>query len=106
MIDNTKKHSTALEAIKSIVPWAKRKAHSTCTRKMLYKRLPVSEWLPRYDSSFAIGDLVAGITVGLTLIPQGMAYANIAGEYYLIQNYKISSNDSIILLQITNSFER
>lgn len=80
VIDNTKKHNTALEAIKSIVPWAKRKAQNACTKKMLYKRLPILNWLPRYDSSCAIGDLVAGITVGLTLIPQGMAYANIAGR--------------------------
>lgn len=81
VIDNTKKHSSTLDAIKSIVPWAKRKAQSACTKKMLHKRLPILDWLPRYDSSSAIGDLVAGITVGLTLIPQGMAYANIAGKY-------------------------
>lgn len=82
MIDNTKKHSSALEAIKSIVPWAKRKAHNVCSKKTLHKRLPILDWLPSYDSSCAIGDLVAGITVGLTLIPQGMAYANIAGMVY------------------------
>lgn len=33
----------------------------------------------RYSSSDAVGDLVAGITVGLTVIPQALAYAGIAG---------------------------
>lgn len=33
----------------------------------------------RYNSDDFIGDLVAGITVGLTVIPQALAYSNIAG---------------------------
>lgn len=33
----------------------------------------------RYSSADAVGDLVAGITVGLTVIPQALAYAGIAG---------------------------
>lgn len=33
----------------------------------------------RYTSEDAIGDAVAGITVGLTVIPQALAYAGIAG---------------------------
>lgn len=46
---------------------------------MLYKRLPVLNWLPKYNVEWAVGDLVAGITVGLTVIPQALAYSNIAG---------------------------
>ena len=46
---------------------------------MLYKRLPVLNWLPKYNMEWAIGDFVAGITVGLTVIPQALAYSNIAG---------------------------
>ena len=42
-------------------------------------RLPVLQWLPEYRRSFLVGDLVAGITVALTAIPQSMAYASIAG---------------------------
>ncbi|MCG8305936.1 MAG: solute carrier family 26 protein [Cytophagales bacterium] len=41
--------------------------------------LPVFEWLPTYDKAIFKGDLWAGITVGIMLIPQGMAYAMIAG---------------------------
>lgn len=49
------------------------------TKKMLHKRLPILSWLPKYNSQDAVGDLVAGITVGLTVIPQALAYSNIAG---------------------------
>ncbi|XP_038113609.1 sodium-independent sulfate anion transporter [Culex quinquefasciatus] len=59
--------------------WCQRKVKSACTRKMLHKRLPISRWLPNYNSSDAVGDLVAGITVGLTVIPQALAYSGIAG---------------------------
>lgn len=33
----------------------------------------------RYTTDKAVGDLIAGITVGLTVIPQSLAYSNIAG---------------------------
>lgn len=40
---------------------------------------PILEWLPQYNSDFFKGDLIAGLTVGVMLIPQGMAYAMLAG---------------------------
>lgn len=40
---------------------------------------PISNWLPNYRRSFLPDDLSAGITVGIMLIPQGMAYAMLAG---------------------------
>ena len=43
------------------------------------KIIPILEWLPNYQSSRFNGDLIAGITVGIILIPQGIAYALIAG---------------------------
>lgn len=42
------------------------------------KYLPVLEWLPRYTRLKAVSDLIAGITLGLTMIPQSMAYAVLA----------------------------
>ncbi|XP_025414035.1 sodium-independent sulfate anion transporter-like isoform X2 [Sipha flava] len=51
-----------------------------CTRKVLYKRLPILQWLPKYTfKDHGVSDLVAGITVGLTVIPQAIAFANVAG---------------------------
>jgi SulP family sulfate permease len=43
------------------------------------KLVPILEWLPNYNTSLFKGDLIAGITVGIILIPQGIAYALIAG---------------------------
>ena len=41
--------------------------------------LPFLSWLPNYKKEWLSGDLSAGLTVGVMLIPQGMAYAMIAG---------------------------
>ncbi len=41
--------------------------------------LPFLHWLPRYDRSDLPGDLQAGLTTAVMLIPQGMAYAMLAG---------------------------
>ncbi|XP_011878239.1 PREDICTED: sodium-independent sulfate anion transporter isoform X2 [Vollenhovia emeryi] len=65
--------------LKSTFQHARRRARAICTKKTLYKRLPVLNWLPRYNGQDALGDLVAGITVGLTVIPQSLAYSNVAG---------------------------
>ena len=43
------------------------------------KIIPILEWLPNYTTSRFRGDFIAGITVGIILIPQGIAYALIAG---------------------------
>ncbi|XP_057324323.1 sodium-independent sulfate anion transporter-like [Microplitis mediator] len=48
-------------------------------KKLLLKRVPILSWLPKYDSEKAISDAIAGITVGLTVMPQGLAYATLAG---------------------------
>lgn len=46
---------------------------------MLKRYLPIFQWLPKYKRSYLSGDIGAGLTVGIMLIPQGMAYAMIAG---------------------------
>ncbi|NKI30901.1 sulfate permease [Croceivirga thetidis] len=46
---------------------------------MLKRYFPIIDWLPKYKKSYLSGDISAGITVGVMLIPQGMAYALIAG---------------------------
>ena len=40
---------------------------------------PIFEWAKEYSSSALKKDAFAGLTVGIMLIPQGMAYAMIAG---------------------------
>ncbi|WP_063850969.1 SulP family inorganic anion transporter [Flammeovirga sp. SJP92] len=39
----------------------------------------IAPWLRHYKKSYLSGDLSAGLTVGIMLIPQGMAYASLAG---------------------------
>ncbi|XP_072044635.1 sodium-independent sulfate anion transporter-like [Amphiura filiformis] len=41
-------------------------------------RFPITRWLPQYKASKGLSDVIAGLTVGLTVIPQGLAYASIA----------------------------
>jgi sodium-independent sulfate anion transporter 11 len=55
-----------------------------CAKKWLSKerisaRLPILRWLPEYDLETGVSDLIAGLTVGLMVIPQGIAYAIVAG---------------------------
>ncbi|MCB0762323.1 MAG: solute carrier family 26 protein [Flavobacteriales bacterium] len=43
------------------------------------KFIPILDWINSYDKSWFKSDLFAGLTVGVMLIPQGMAYSLIAG---------------------------
>jgi SulP family sulfate permease len=45
----------------------------------LKKYLAFLQWLPHYKHSYLKGDFSAGIIVGIMLVPQGMAYAMLAG---------------------------
>lgn len=86
---------------KKILELCKQKLKNIFRKKILRKRFPILDWLPkqkyfcgadsvfenensfffflRYTSADAAGDIVAGITVGLTIIPQALAYSGIAG---------------------------
>ncbi|XP_007482962.2 sodium-independent sulfate anion transporter [Monodelphis domestica] len=46
---------------------------------MVQKRLPILEWLPHYSLKWLQLDSIAGLTVGLTVVPQALAYAEVAG---------------------------
>ena len=50
----------------------------SATAEYLAEKLPVVQWLPHYDYHWIVHDVLAGITVGVMLIPQGLAYAKIA----------------------------
>ncbi|KAJ1924598.1 hypothetical protein GGI09_006981 [Coemansia sp. S100] len=39
---------------------------------------PILTWIYRYNWTWFLGDMVAGVTVGVVVIPQGMAYAKLA----------------------------
>ncbi|OQV16491.1 Sodium-independent sulfate anion transporter [Hypsibius exemplaris] len=61
-----------------------------CTLETLRRKLPITVWLPKYSRTDLLGDVVAGLTVGLTVVPQCLAYAQIADiklEYGLNSAY-------------------
>lgn len=45
----------------------------------LERVVPSAEWLREYDTGWFRTDLVAGLTVGAAVVPEGMAYAALAG---------------------------
>ncbi|KAH8676105.1 sulfate permease [Xylariales sp. PMI_506] len=44
----------------------------------LLNKVPIVQWLPRYHPSWLPQDFIAGLTIGVMLIPQGLSYAKIA----------------------------
>ena len=50
-----------------------------CSGAALKRRLPVLAWLPGYSLQWLRLDFIAGLSVGLTAIPQALAYAEVAG---------------------------
>ncbi|KAJ5179524.1 hypothetical protein N7492_002734 [Penicillium capsulatum] len=63
---------TSIEWIREITPSGSQLAH------YLINLFPFLNWIGRYNVQWLIGDLVAGITVGAVVVPQGMAYAKLA----------------------------
>ncbi|XP_028157853.1 sodium-independent sulfate anion transporter-like isoform X2 [Ostrinia furnacalis] len=57
----------------------RRVASKLCSLDSWRRRLPITIWLPNYCVEYLIRDVIAGVTVGLTSIPQGIAYAIVAG---------------------------
>ncbi|VCX39545.1 unnamed protein product, partial [Gulo gulo] len=50
-----------------------------CSPAAVQRRLPILAWLPNYSLQWLKMDLVAGLSVGLTVVPQALAYAEVAG---------------------------
>ncbi|WP_419661582.1 SulP1: sulfate transporter [Desulfosarcina variabilis str. Montpellier] len=57
---------------------------SPSVNRVIFRLFPFLEWLPGYGARHLKADLFAGLTVALVLIPQSMAYAQLAGlpAYY------------------------
>ncbi|KAG0335653.1 hypothetical protein BG000_007345 [Podila horticola] len=61
----------------SLVGWFKR--FPSNIPRYATERLPIIKWLPKYNRRWAVRDIIAGVTVGLIVVPQGMSYAKVAG---------------------------
>ncbi|KAF4973667.1 hypothetical protein FZEAL_9259 [Fusarium zealandicum] len=60
------------------------------TVQYLSDKVPIIGWLPRYNPRWILNDVIAGLTIGLMLIPQGLSYAKIAEipvEYGLMSSW-------------------
>ena len=56
-------------------------AHTPTARPkaILTRFIPILSWLPRYDRAWLPVDIIAGLTLWGLIVPEGMAYAGIAG---------------------------
>jgi len=56
---------------------------TTCNRQGAGERVsalhPVVQWLPKYTSTALSNDVIVGLTLAIIVIPQGLAYAALAG---------------------------
>ncbi|CAH1236511.1 unnamed protein product [Diabrotica balteata] len=50
------------------------------SKAQLFKSVAIFRWLPTYTKNDILADLIAGLTVGLTMIPQSIAYAGLAEQ--------------------------
>lgn len=57
----------------------RRRSLSVRVRRLLRRRVPITSWLSRYTGDALLSDVIAGVTVGLTVMPQSLAYATLAG---------------------------
>ncbi|RAK95585.1 SLC26/SulP family anion transporter [Aspergillus ibericus CBS 121593] len=75
---------TAGEWLRGLVPSRRQVGH------YFYSMFPFLHWIWSYNLQWFIGDLIAGVTVGAVVIPQGMAYAILAklpAEYGLYSSF-------------------
>ncbi|OAA62150.1 sulfate permease [Cordyceps fumosorosea ARSEF 2679] len=66
--------------INRVKSWADpiRRRLPSATAEYLAEKLPAAQWLPNYNFKWILNDIIGGITIGVMLIPQGLAYAKIA----------------------------
>lgn len=50
-----------------------------CSFSTVSSWLPILSWLPKYNLRWLQMDVLAGLTVGMTVVPQALAYADVAG---------------------------
>ena len=59
------------------------------SRDFWFEKLPFLRFASEYDAHCLTGDLVAGVTIALTVIPQGIGYAPLAGLPLQVHDLKV-----------------
>src|SRR2546429_8866294 len=55
------------------------KENTAKQRRLLTRYLPILSWLPLYQRSWLRFDLIAGATVWAVIVPEAVAYSQLAG---------------------------
>ncbi|WVQ82163.1 hypothetical protein IAT38_004291 [Cryptococcus sp. DSM 104549] len=65
----------------SVAGWARSQKPDAAqaVKNYFFSLFPFIQWVPRYNLTWLTGDLIAGITVGMVLVPQSLSYAKLAG---------------------------
>lgn len=50
----------------------------SASTRYLIQKVPAVQWISNYSPRWIINDFIAGLTVGVILVPQALAYAKIA----------------------------
>lgn len=50
----------------------------SASSRYLLEKVPIVSWISNYSPKWLINDVIAGVTVGVLLVPQALAYAKIA----------------------------
>lgn len=49
------------------------------TGRYLSNKVPITQWIAAYSPKWILGDVIAGQSVGMLLLPQALMYSSIAG---------------------------
>lgn len=69
-------HNVGAKEAKDKLGAASDLCHSIFKKKLLYKRLPVLSWSREYNTTKLVADIISGVTIGLTILPQGLNFKN------------------------------
>lgn len=77
---NSVDHQQNLDQYPTVDGWIKKQLRNSTKdlSKHCLSHLPFISWIYRYNLTWLVNDLIAGLTVGAIVIPQGMAYAGLA----------------------------
>jgi len=62
----------------------------SATARYATDKVPIIQWLPHYNGRWILPDFIAGLTVGVMMVPQALAYAKIAtidGQFGLYSSW-------------------
>ncbi|XP_071132678.1 sodium-independent sulfate anion transporter-like isoform X2 [Mytilus edulis] len=54
-------------------------SNACCNSEVWKTRFPITKWILKYRVNDLTSDFIAGLTVAMTVIPQGLAYSTLAG---------------------------